>query len=224
MVMAEYRTLLLAAVAVLSGGSGLIANRAHAAPASPRDALSYPSMPVVLFAGQNVQVAPQVRPTEPVRIEPALPSGLALDPHSGALRGRARGPAPGRAHVVADRRGATGALWIEVLARPSPRTAVFAAPDGNDDNPGTLDRPFRTVARGAAALRPGMTLYLRAGVYRGATELRELRGTANAPITIRSYPGERAVLDASEPEFAENPRQAWEKAREPGARPDEWVS
>mgnify|MGYP002065313988 CR=1 FL=1 len=36
-----------------------------------------------------------------------------------------------------------------------------------DDNPGTLDRPFRTVQKGIDALRdPGDTLYIRGGSYR----------------------------------------------------------
>ena len=190
-----------------------------------RDVIAAPGPGLVLFEGQRAPgLAPRARPQAPVTIEPALPPGLSLDAATGAVRGAARGAAPGAVHVLRDARGATSTLWVEVLARPDPRISRFASPAGSDDNPGSIERPFRTVTRAVRDLGPGMTLFLRKGVYRESVELRKLAGTASAPIQIRSYPGERAVIDASQSIFADSPGRAWQRAKEPGAHADEWVS
>src|SRR5690606_3829900 len=44
--------------------------------------------------------------------------------------------------------------------------AYVVAPDGDDDNPGTADAPFRTINHGLSELQPGDTLVARAGLYR----------------------------------------------------------
>ena len=76
--------------------------------------------------------------------------------------------------------------------------ARFAAPGGNDASRGTKSRPFRTPQRLADSLRPGQTGCLRGGAYQAGSNgyvLQPRRGGApGAPITIRSYPGERAKL------------------------------
>lgn len=67
---------------------------------------------------------------------------------------------------------------------------------GSDANPGTITAPWRTLQKAFDALQPGQIAYLREGTY-GAfcTASRFTRaGTASAPITVRGYPGERAVL------------------------------
>ena len=75
----------------------------------------------------------------------------------------------------------------------------FTAPGGNDSNPGTLDRPFATIQHGIKQLSAGDTLYLRGGRYREQVAATGLRGTEPAPICLRSYPGETAVIDGTEP-------------------------
>ncbi len=86
---------------------------------------------------------------------------------------------------------------------------------GADDAPGTKDAPWKTIARALPTLQPGDTLYLRAGVYYESLYL-ALAGKEGAPITIRSYPGEQAILDAGWREFFESPAQAWIPQDSPG--------
>jgi hypothetical protein len=100
------------------------------------------------------------------------------------------------------------ALVVTVLALPGPSSSApakrtvtcsrFAAPGGNDASRGTKSRPFRTPQRLADSLRPGQTGCLRGGTYQAGSNgyvLQPRRGGApGAPITIRSYPGERAKL------------------------------
>jgi hypothetical protein len=75
----------------------------------------------------------------------------------------------------------------------------FAAPDGGDSRRGTKARPFRTAQRLVDSLRAGQTGCLRGGMYSVAGDddfvVRfDHGGRAGAPITLRSYPGERATL------------------------------
>ena len=88
----------------------------------------------------------------------------------------------------------------------------FVAPDGSDRNPGSREKPFATVQHGVERLRAGDTLYLRGGRYREQVVAHHVRGEENAPICLRNYPGETAVIDGTEPivALAEGPwiRQA----------------
>jgi hypothetical protein len=78
--------------------------------------------------------------------------------------------------------------------------ASYVSPSGSDSNPGTLDRPWRTIGKAMATLTAGATAYLRAGVYSEALSgscglgynklIWTASGTAAAPITISGYPGE----------------------------------
>lgn len=90
---------------------------------------------------------------------------------------------------------------------PGPKFFVDAK-KGDDQAAGTVAAPWRTVQHAARKLRPGDTLYLRGGTYYEHVSLTR-SGTADAPITIASYPGELAVLDGSLREFAEDPAGSW---------------
>lgn len=69
----------------------------------------------------------------------------------------------------------------------------FASPLGSDARPGTRTAPFRTAGRLARSLAPGETGCLRAATYREHVTLRR-GGAPGQPLTLRSYPGERAKL------------------------------
>ena len=58
-------------------------------------------------------------------------------------------------------------------------------------------------------LAPGQTLYLRSGTHY-ETVMMAVSGTAAKPITIRSYPGELAIIDGGYREFYERPAECWE--------------
>ena len=84
------------------------------------------------------------------------------------------------------------------------------APDGNDSNPGTKDRPFASIQKAQQAVAPGDTVYIRGGVYamkESDIAMRdsflaslvhlEKSGTKEKPICYFAYPGERPVFDCS---------------------------
>ena len=74
---------------------------------------------------------------------------------------------------------------------PTLTGTIYVATTGNDNNPGSLDKPFRTLAKAVEMAAPGATIELRAGSY----ESRETRIQVSN-LTIRSYAGERASIKA----------------------------
>lgn len=78
---------------------------------------------------------------------------------------------------------------------PQSRGATFyVAPTGSDAAPGTRSAPWRTVQKAFDTLRPGQVALVRAGTYRENLVVSR-GGRPDAPITVRSAPGERAVLE-----------------------------
>jgi hypothetical protein len=78
-------------------------------------------------------------------------------------------------------------------AKPPRACDKVASPLGSNSNPGSLSKPYLTVEKLAGSLSRGETGCLRAGVYQRDVEIRK-GGTTTAPITITSYPGERATI------------------------------
>ncbi len=114
------------------------------------------------------------------------------------------------------------------LPQPSQRPlatglAYFVdAVKGDDAAAGDKSTPWRTVAHAIAQLKAGDTLYLRGGTYYGTLKIEELAGQENKPITIRSYPGEMAIIDSGIREFYDAPQTVWEPFA--GGAPDEFRS
>ena len=73
--------------------------------------------------------------------------------------------------------------------------AVFyVAPDGNDSNPGTEARPWRTIQQAADTLVAGETVYIRAGTYEEQV-IPQNSGNAGNYITYAPYSGETVTID-----------------------------
>ncbi len=97
-----------------------------------------------------------------------------------------------------------------LTARPlTAGAAHYADADhGNDSADGNENAPWKSIQHALSQLNPGETLYLRGGVYYETVRC-SLAGTADQPITIRSSPGERAVIDGGFREFLDAPAKAW---------------
>jgi hypothetical protein len=77
-------------------------------------------------------------------------------------------------------------------------TPRFVSRFGDDADPGTHDRPWRTLRASIDRLEPGQTLYVREGRYHPAEQLRiAVAGTPQAWITVSGYFGEEAIIDGS---------------------------
>src|SRR5262245_17440547 len=72
----------------------------------------------------------------------------------------------------------------------------YAAPNATVSGTGSISNPWPldlALAK-TASIRPGDTLYLRAGTYLGPGFVSTLSGTASSYVTVRSYPGERVII------------------------------
>lgn len=117
-------------------------------------------------------------------------------------------------------------------ARPRTFHVRRQAPNASDDNPGTMDAPWRTIQRAAEEMHAGDTVIIGEGTYREF--VRPFRGgeSYDRMVTYRAAPGEQVILKGSdvwEP--------AWERAqvgdttvwaapweRLPWDHPEQWPS
>jgi hypothetical protein len=76
-------------------------------------------------------------------------------------------------------------------------SSFYVATTGNDSNPGTQAAPWRTVQHAADTARAGSTVYVRGGVYEELVNINASGDASDGFITLRSYPGETAVIDAA---------------------------
>lgn len=110
-------------------------------------------------------------------------------------------PAPAGPTVAAQPSGPTGVPTAAGPTRPAAPAAgaeIHVAPGGSDAGTGSADRPYATLGRAVAAVRPGQTIVLRGGTHRLTEPLViTTSGTAQRRITISGHRDERAVVDAS---------------------------
>jgi hypothetical protein len=75
-------------------------------------------------------------------------------------------------------------------------TSFYVATSGDDSNPGTVTSPWRTIQHAADIARAGSTVNVRGGIYEELVSLPASGNASDGFITLRSYPGETAILDA----------------------------
>jgi hypothetical protein len=74
----------------------------------------------------------------------------------------------------------------------------YVAKDGHDGNAGTSEQPFATIGKGALALKPGDTLFIRQGEYRESVTLAR-GGKADKPISIQAHGLDDVEISGLEP-------------------------
>ncbi len=72
----------------------------------------------------------------------------------------------------------------------------FVSKKGSNRNRGTMDSPWLTIQHAANSVAAGATVYVLEGVYHEAVNF-PTSGTAAAPITFESYPGQTAIIDGT---------------------------
>jgi hypothetical protein len=105
--------------------------------------------------------------------------------------------APGTVTITATSEAKVGSSTVTVQqAATGTHGGFYVTPSGSASGDGSAGRPWSLAAALAqpGAVAPGDTIWLRGGTYRGCYRS-QLRGTAAAPIIVRQYPGERAVID-----------------------------
>ena len=88
---------------------------------------------------------------------------------------------------------------------PAGERTFYLAPDGDDDNPGSIDAPWALMHFAVQQLQPGDVLVLRGGVYDlPATVSLGQDGLPDQPIVVAAYPGEVPIFDFSSMTRARN--------------------
>ncbi|KAA6449687.1 DUF1565 domain-containing protein [Bacillus swezeyi] len=70
---------------------------------------------------------------------------------------------------------------------------LYVSPDGNDQNEGTKEKPFRTLAHAAKEAVAGTTVMIREGTYHETLDVKH-SGTDGKPVTFRNYENEKVVV------------------------------
>jgi hypothetical protein len=92
--------------------------------------------------------------------------------------------------------------FFKTWEQPAEHRRTFFVAQGHaqasDENPGTEDRPWKTIGRAAAVLEPGDRVVVKEGLYR--EWVRPARGGTGPSrmITYQAAKGERAILTGSE--------------------------
>jgi hypothetical protein len=96
----------------------------------------------------------------------------------------------------------TQGVWIPTKPFPTATKEIFIAPDGDPNGDGSLERPWNDLQQAINAATPGTHIICRGGTYYpkkqgdGKYTVRiKNNGTAEAPIIIRCYDGEKPVFD-----------------------------
>jgi pectate lyase-like protein/chondroitinase B-like protein len=73
---------------------------------------------------------------------------------------------------------------------------LFVATSGSDTNAGTADAPLATIQKAIDLVAPGGAIAIRGGAYELTTNIQiKKSGTAEAPITLAAYRGEKVLID-----------------------------
>ena len=90
-------------------------------------------------------------------------------------------------------------LFLFLMFHLCGATEYFVSLNGDDSNPGTLEKPWRHVQQAVSVLQPGDICNIREGRYSEEVSISGLQGSPGNPITFRSYLGENVVFDGTVP-------------------------
>lgn len=152
------------------------------------------------------------------------PSGMAIDARSGAITWTApQAEASVPVTVTAlDQAGQKAEQTFRITVGTA--GFVFVSPEGDDANPGTFEKPWKTVMRAAQPVADpaGTTLYLRGGTYAVEIPAPPEKKSANVLSILRTsprrwvaWPGEQPAIDFGWSEVKWTAALAAERAAKP---------
>lgn len=90
------------------------------------------------------------------------------------------------------------AFFISVtMLTPALASQYFVATNGDDDNDGSIESPFKHIQHAADKMRAGDVTYIRDGNYFEQVNLSKRNGTKDKPITFKAYQDEKVILDGT---------------------------
>ncbi len=92
--------------------------------------------------------------------------------------------------------GLPNTVYLPLVQTGNNGGVYYVSTSGNDNNSGTLSKPWRTIQKAAKTLVAGETVLIRAGTYR-ETIIPTYSGTAGNYITYANYPNEVVIVDGN---------------------------
>lgn len=86
---------------------------------------------------------------------------------------------------------------VTLLTRAASGRNYYVAPDGDDNDSGSIDSPWATIQHAADSVAAGDTVFARQGVYNEHVHLHNSGSASAGYITFQNYPGETATLDGT---------------------------
>ena len=87
------------------------------------------------------------------------------------------------------------------------KAQIYVSPNGDDTNPGTINKPFKTVQKAMSVAGADSLIYLREGIYNFSSTLKPpVDGQKDKYIKLWAYPGEKAILDFSGQSYSSKSR------------------
>jgi hypothetical protein len=87
-----------------------------------------------------------------------------------------------------------GMLIGFLMCGPSFAATYYVAKNGSDADPGTIDKPWRSIGKAARTLMAGDGVMIRGGVYRERVNVKN-SGTPGNYISFEAYPGESVTIN-----------------------------
>ena len=85
-----------------------------------------------------------------------------------------------------------------LLGSSLPAAEYHVSPSGNNDNPGTPERPLKTISAAAQVAQPGDVISVHAGVYRERVNPPRGGESESKRIVYQAAPGEKVTITGSE--------------------------
>ncbi|MFJ7744660.1 DUF1565 domain-containing protein [Peribacillus sp. NPDC097295] len=87
-----------------------------------------------------------------------------------------------------------GLVLFGMANQAAPKNNLYVSPVGDDENVGSKKEPLRSIQKAVTLAKPGTTVFVRKGIYNEQVVIQK-SGKENAPIIIKAYPKEKAIID-----------------------------
>ena len=83
--------------------------------------------------------------------------------------------------------------YLPIIYESSTET-YYVSPNGDDDNPGTINKPWKTPSKAGTIAAAGDSVIFRGGIYYGKLQPINSGNQSDGWITFKAYPGEEPII------------------------------
>ena len=125
---------------------------------------------------------------------------LSFDKSSNTLRGSVFPCIPGENYDIKFK-GKTETILhsktLQIISEFKAAKEYYVSPDGNDNNPGTKLKPFKTISATVKRSKAAYIIYVAPGIYNETVSICDLQASSSQPLLIKSTEKHGAIIDGS---------------------------